>query len=95
MNENETLSAFRREREEALYKATIEVLAHTDYRHARIEEIARKADMSNGNIYLYAADKQELVHNAIDWIFRKWLDAVSESDPSNARPTIKDELFAR
>jgi len=77
----EKLSTFRIERREALYKAVLKVLARAGYKHARIEDVALEADMSKGNIYFYAADKEELFYNAVDWILNQWHQAITVPAP--------------
>lgn len=79
-----TLSTFKTERREALYKAAIKVLARSGYRHARIEDVALEADMSKGNIYFYVAGKEDLFSNAVDWLLNQWHEAITAGIPQTA-----------
>ncbi|MCE5256482.1 MAG: TetR/AcrR family transcriptional regulator [Spirochaetaceae bacterium] len=92
---DEKITAFKAERLEDLYKATLKVLARSGYKHARIEDVALEADMSKGNIYFYAIDKEGLFHNAIDWILNKWYDAITAPGPEPLSVIERFRMMAR
>ena len=66
--------------------AAIEVFAEHGYFHSRISDIAKKADVADGTIYLYFKNKEQILMAAIDYAFTIFMDSAKKemaviSDP--------------
>ncbi|CUJ99666.1 Fatty acid metabolism regulator protein [Shimia thalassica] len=82
-------------REQAILEAARDVFTSSGYEKGRIAEVARKAGVAEGTIYLYYKTKQDLVRAVInDYWSRLTLRAKETVDPS--LPFFKQlEQFAR
>jgi TetR/AcrR family fatty acid metabolism transcriptional regulator len=56
-------------------QAAIEVFAEHGYFNSRISEIAKKADVADGTVYLYFKNKEQILMAAIDFAFTLFMDA--------------------
>jgi TetR/AcrR family fatty acid metabolism transcriptional regulator len=73
--------------------AAIEVIANHGFFHSRVSEIAERAGVADGTIYLYFKNKDELLMAAIDSAFHRFIararTALKEvSDPREKLRTI-------
>ena len=74
-----------RERRTDIVRAAVEVFSRYGYAGATVEEIAARADVSRGSLYLYFPEgKEDLLRAALDELF-DGLDAVAE--PLREAPT--------
>jgi TetR/AcrR family fatty acid metabolism transcriptional regulator len=55
--------------------AAIEVFAENGYFNSRISDIAKKADVADGTIYLYFKNKEQILMAAIDYAFTIFMNA--------------------
>src|ERR1700757_1002669 len=54
--------------------AAIEVIAEHGFFHSRVSEIADRAGVADGTIYLYFKNKDELLMAAIDSAFHRFIE---------------------
>ncbi len=59
-------------KEAALLEAALDVFADLGFRKAGIGDIAKRAGVANGTIYLYAENKSDLYHKAVEYGFGAW-----------------------
>jgi len=59
-------------KEAALLEAALDVFADLGFRKAGIGDIAKRAGIANGTIYLYAENKNDLYHKAVEYGFGAW-----------------------
>src|SRR5437899_10721489 len=63
------------EKHHRILQAAIEVFAEHGYFNSRISEIAKKADVADGTVYLYFKNKEQILMAAIDFAFTLFMDA--------------------
>ncbi|MDP6398670.1 MAG: TetR/AcrR family transcriptional regulator [Arenicellales bacterium] len=66
-----------RQRERIIRAATL-VFSRKGYDGARVEEIARKADLPKGNVLYYFKTKKDLYRIVIEQVLTLWLDALGD-----------------
>lgn len=75
----------------ALYEAALDVFAELGFHEAGIEDIARRAGVANGTIYIYAANKRDLYRLVVEYGLGQWQAAAAAaalavgSEPCKAR----------
>ncbi len=62
----------RTQKEVTLLEAALDVFSEYGYRKSGIEDIARRAGIANGTVYLYADSKRDLYRRAVEYGFDKW-----------------------
>jgi len=76
--ENVFNNSERRTRKEAsLFEAALDVFSELGFRKAGVEEIARRAGIAAGTIYLYATSKRDLYRRVVEYGLGKWQAAVA------------------
>lgn len=58
-----------------LYEAALDVFAELGFRNAGVEDIARRAGIANGTIYIYAASKRDLYRLVVEYGLGQWQTA--------------------
>jgi len=81
-------------RQEAILAAAFEVFAAHGYEAARIDEVARRAGIAKGTIYLYFTDKERLFRAMVRSLVQKRFDAVAGSFHGTAEQLLR-ELLSR
>ena len=66
--------------------AAIEVFAENGYFNSRISDIAKKADVADGSIYLYFKNKEQILMAAIDYAFTIFMNAAKTEMATIADP---------
>lgn len=61
------------DKHERILDAAIEVIAEHGFFHSRVAEIADRAGVADGTIYLYFKNKDELLMSAIDSAFHRFI----------------------
>ncbi|PKL09058.1 MAG: TetR/AcrR family transcriptional regulator [Spirochaetae bacterium HGW-Spirochaetae-7] len=61
----------------ALYEVALDAFAELGFREAGVEEIARRAGIANGTIYVYAASKRDLYRLVVEYGLGQWQDAAA------------------
>src|SRR5262244_3038248 len=69
--------------------AAIEVIAEKGFFHSRVSEIANRAGVADGTIYLYFKNKDELLMAAIDSAFHRFIQRARTSLDQVADPREK------
>lgn len=83
------------ERRTALLKAALSLVSERGYAETRVEDVARRAGVAKGTVYLYFRDKPAIFVGLIAWLFAQAL-AVTEqvaTMPVSAREKL-DALFS-
>jgi TetR/AcrR family fatty acid metabolism transcriptional regulator len=66
--------------------SAIEVFAENGYFNSRISDIAKKADVADGTIYLYFKNKEQILMAAIDYAFTIFMNAAQTELANIADP---------
>ncbi len=82
------------QRQEAILQAAFAVFAAHGYEAARIDEIARKAGIAKGTVYLYFRDKEQLFRAVVRSLVEKRLDAIAGSFQGTGEQLLR-ELLSR
>lgn len=69
--------------------AAIEVFAENGYFNSRISDIAKKADVADGTIYLYFKNKEQILMAAIDYAFTIFMNAAQTELATIADPRAR------
>jgi AcrR family transcriptional regulator len=81
-------------RQAEILAAAFEVFAAHGYEATRIDEVARRAGIAKGTIYLYFPDKERLFRAVVRSLIQKRFDAVAESFQGTAEQLLR-ELLSR
>ncbi len=99
MNQSIIYTDRRAKKETLLFEAALDVFAELGYREAGIEDIARRAGVANGTIYLYASSKRDLYRKVVEYGLNAWQAAAAKaveavgSTPGLAR--VRFEVLCR
>jgi len=74
--------------------AAIEVIAEHGFFHSRVSEIADRAGVADGTIYLYFKNKDELLMAAIDSAFHRFIQSARTALQQTPEPREKLRLIA-
>jgi len=77
---------------EVILEAAFSVVAAKGYYETRVDDIARKAGVAKGTVYLHFKDKPDIYMGVVDWLMQKALDVVAEIDSRPISP--RDKLSA-
>ncbi|MCL4817652.1 MAG: TetR family transcriptional regulator [Vicinamibacteria bacterium] len=78
------------DKRERILQAAIKVFARKGYFAARVSEIARKADVADGTIYLYFESKEDLLVSLFDTVMKEHIEQARAELLS--APTVHDKL---
>ena len=85
----------RREKRERIIDAAVEVFAAKGFRSARIADIARRAGVADGTIYLYFRNKEDILlsvfEEKMDLLLQDLRDAIDRFD----EPYLQIRAYAR
>jgi len=70
-------SGTKTQKETALLEIALDVFSEFGFRKSGIEDIARRAGIATGTVYLYASGKRDLYSRAIEYGFDKWQAAAA------------------
>ncbi|HEV2149458.1 MAG TPA: TetR/AcrR family transcriptional regulator [Longimicrobiaceae bacterium] len=79
----------------ATLDTTRTLLVRDGYENLSMRKIARAVGCSVSSIYLYFANKDQLVHALIDEGFQRWYDVVAEAAGAPGTPPERLELHCR
>jgi AcrR family transcriptional regulator len=82
------------ERQEQILAAAFEVFAAYGFEAARLDDVARRAGVAKGTIYLYFRDKEQLFQAVVRSLVQKPFDTVSESFEGTGEQLLR-ELMSR
>lgn len=83
------------EKFDRILDAAIEVIAEKGFHQVRIADIASRAGVADGTIYLYFKNKNHILRAAIDAAFAHFSERVSASLPSAHDPLEQLAVIAR
>jgi AcrR family transcriptional regulator len=75
--------------ETTIAEAATEVFAKSGYQNATLDEIARRAGMSKGTIYLYYKNKDDLFVQVVEGIVNAAMDEMAREAKSAKQPLVK------
>jgi len=81
-------------RQEGILAAAFAVFAAHGYEATRIDEVARRAGIAKGTIYLYFRDKEQLFRAVVRSLLQRRFDAVAGSFKGTAEQLLR-ELLSR
>ena len=79
----------------ALLKAALAVVTEKGYFNTRVDDVASRAGVAKGTVYLYFKDKPAIYIGLVDWLLEQALAVAAEviAKPSSPRRKL-DELFS-
>jgi TetR/AcrR family fatty acid metabolism transcriptional regulator len=83
------------EKYDRILEAAIAVFAEHGYFNSRISEIARRADVADGTIYLYFPNKEKILMAALDFAFSSFMRAAEQELATIVDPREKLRALAR
>ncbi|MCB1287260.1 MAG: TetR/AcrR family transcriptional regulator [Mycobacterium sp.] len=75
----------------AVARAALELFLERGYRATRIDDVAQRAGVAKGTVYLHFADKQALFTGVISSVLEQRVDALTAARP-NADESLRDFL---
>jgi TetR/AcrR family fatty acid metabolism transcriptional regulator len=75
--------------------AAIEVIAEKGFHHARVSDIASRAGVADGTVYLYFQNKNHILRTAIDAAFAHFSEQLSAALQGTASPLDQLAIIAR
>lgn len=85
----------RPDKRELITAAAIEVFAEKGFHQARVSDIARKAGVADGTIYLYFKNKEDLLLSIFEEKMDFLLEGLTKSLEGTADPVEKIRRYAR
>jgi AcrR family transcriptional regulator len=79
MNESSMHTDRRAKKETLLFEAALDIFAERGFREAGIEDIAKRAGIANGTVYLYAASKRDLYRKVVEYSLNAWQEAAARA----------------
>lgn len=79
----------------AILDATRALVVRDGYKSLSMRKVAQTVGCSVSSIYLYFANKDQLVHALIDEAFERWYEIVSESAAASGSPVQRLQLHCR
>ncbi len=64
--------AGKEEKYQKLFQESLELFSVFGYKKTTIEDVARKLNMTKGNLYFYVKNKKDLYHQTIHWALTQW-----------------------
>jgi len=80
----------KKEQIETIYRAALNVFADFGYKKTTVEDIARRLNMTKGNLYLYVKNKKELYRETVSWALQNWQIRVAEA--IEREPDVKNRF---
>src|SRR5271157_1911475 len=77
------------QRQEKILKAAFDVFSAHGFEAARIDEVARRAGIAKGTIYLYFPDKEQLFRQVVRSLVQKRFAAVAGSFEGTAERLLR------
>jgi len=79
----------------AILKAAFEVVTASGYAETKVDDVARKAGVAKGTVYLYFKDKPAVYIGLVDWLLEQALAITAEVMARPISPRRKlEELFS-
>jgi TetR/AcrR family fatty acid metabolism transcriptional regulator len=79
----------------AILKAAFDVVTERGYSDTKVDEVARRAGVAKGTVYLYFKDKPAIYIGLVDWLLEQALAIIAEVMARPVSPRRKlEELFS-
>lgn len=79
----------------AILKAAFDVVTERGYSDTKVDEVARRAGVAKGTVYLYFRDKPAIYIGLVDWLLEQGLAVTAEVTARSISPRRKlEELFS-
>jgi TetR/AcrR family fatty acid metabolism transcriptional regulator len=85
----------RTEKRDLIVEAAVDVFARKGFHQARVSDIARKAGVADGTIYLYFKNKEDLLLSIFEEKMDVLLDGMHEALEGVTDPVERIRVFAR
>jgi AcrR family transcriptional regulator len=82
--------ARKQQRREQILAAAFQVFAVQGYEAARIDDVAERAGVAKGTIYLYFHDKKQLFRAVVRSLLKKRFDVVARTFSGSAEDLLRD-----
>ena len=88
----------RNDKRERILQAAVKVFARKGYFAAKVSEIAKKADVADGTIYLYFKNKEDILVNLFDGVMAEHIEkaqvylSAAESAPAKLQAIAEHHL---
>jgi TetR/AcrR family fatty acid metabolism transcriptional regulator len=83
------------EKYDRILEAAVEVIAEKGMQNARISDIASRAGIADGTVYLYFENKNHILRTALDLVFKEFSQRVSASLEHITDPIEQLRIIAR
>ena len=80
---------------EKILRAAIEVFAKRGYFSSRMTDVAHRAEVADGTLYLYFKGKEDLLHSIFDHVLSLFIERVQERVEGVSDPVEKLRLLVR
>jgi AcrR family transcriptional regulator len=74
---------------EAIIEAAFEVIAAKGYFETKVEDIAQRAGVAKGTVYLHFKDKPDIYIGLVEWLFEQAVATIREIDARPLSPREK------
>ncbi|GAA3556717.1 TetR/AcrR family transcriptional regulator [Marinobacter xestospongiae] len=85
-NEDKPLTRSQRRRREDLVRAALKVFDEHGFEAARMDDVAREAEVAKGTVYLYFKNKEDLFQGMVRDVVGPALDSVRQAATLASRP---------
>ena len=79
----------RSDKYDRILQAAIEVFAANGYFNSRVADIAKRAGIADGTVYLYFRNKEQILMAAIDFAFETFMEAARKEIAEIAEPRAR------
>jgi TetR/AcrR family fatty acid metabolism transcriptional regulator len=83
------------DKHQRILDAAVQVIAEHGFFNARVSEIAARAGVADGTVYLYFKNKDHILREAIDTAFRNFFDRAKQEIQTVSSARMQLELLAR
>ena len=83
------------DKHQRILDAAVQVIAEHGFFNARVSEIASRAGVADGTVYLYFKNKDHILREAIDTAFRNFFDRAKQEIQTVSSARTQLELLAR
>jgi len=83
------------DKHQRILDAAVQVIAEHGFFNARVSEIASRAGVADGTVYLYFKNKDHILREAIDTAFRNFFDRAKQEIQTVSSARMQLELLAR
>jgi TetR/AcrR family fatty acid metabolism transcriptional regulator len=85
----------RGDKYQRILDAAIAVIAEKGFHNSRVSDIAARADVADGTIYLYFKSKEQILMSALDSAFQSFFRTAKKELAASSDPTVRLRILAR